>query len=93
MPSYQDAILLVLPMFHAFGQSLLLHGLKHGCKLIIMNSFQPAEYLQNMQDFKVSHFLTKVPIPILHTKGNIFAKCGYNNGIKVHCVISNRNRL
>lgn len=54
----EDRILLVLPMFHAFGATAgMLHSLLHGCAFIPIARFQPAEVAEAIRRLKATVFL------------------------------------
>ena len=58
-------VLALLPMFHIFGFTvIMLCGLARGARLITLSRFEPARFLQALQEHRVTH-LAVVP-PMLH---------------------------
>ncbi|NCC51426.1 MAG: long-chain fatty acid--CoA ligase [Spartobacteria bacterium] len=53
----KDAILVVLPMFHAFAATAgMLYPLLHGCTLVPLPRFDPAEVAQTIQRHRIAMF-------------------------------------
>ena len=49
-----EAVLTMLPFFHAYSQSLMMgFALSRGCELIILQGFEPKMFLQTLDDYKV----------------------------------------
>ena len=49
-----DALPFFLPMFHIFGLIVVLNALSNGKTLVIMDKFNLAQYLQLIEQHKVS---------------------------------------
>ena len=50
----ETVLITVLPFFHIYGQLIMMGaGLFQGCKLVVLQRFEPEKFLQAMQDHKV----------------------------------------
>ncbi|GMW02063.1 MAG: long-chain-fatty-acid--CoA ligase [Candidatus Hydrogenedentota bacterium] len=55
--SCDDNVLVVLPLFHSFGHTCLMHvGVMAGATLVLLPRFEPASVLQAMQDENITMF-------------------------------------
>ena len=52
-PDFQLTILLMLPMFHMYGQSMLLFGLLRGNKIVTLPRFVPEKFLAAIEKYRV----------------------------------------
>ncbi|XP_013184574.1 uncharacterized protein LOC106130303 [Amyelois transitella] len=61
----QDAVLLILPMFHAYGLSIImLHKLSVGLKLVTLPRFQPDTFLQALLEYKINLLYLAPPLAL-----------------------------
>jgi len=64
-----DVILAVLPFFHIYGMQVLMNGvLFHGAKTVTMPRFDVAEFLQIIQDHRITRIAAVPPIVLALAK-------------------------
>jgi acyl-CoA synthetase (AMP-forming)/AMP-acid ligase II len=64
-----DRILAVLPFFHIYGMTVLLNAALHArAQLVIMPSFDLAEFLGNIADHKCTHAFIAPPVAVALAK-------------------------
>jgi acyl-CoA synthetase (AMP-forming)/AMP-acid ligase II len=64
-----DRILAVLPFFHIYGMTVLLNAALHArAQLVIMPSFDLAEFLGNIADYECSHAFIAPPVAVALAK-------------------------
>ncbi|WP_413768790.1 AMP-binding protein [Rhodococcus pyridinivorans] len=64
-----DVVIAVLPFFHIYGMTVLLNAALHNRpRLVIMPKFDLAEFLQNIQNFKVTYAYIAPPVAVALAK-------------------------
>ncbi|KAF9353051.1 putative fatty-acid--CoA ligase FadD10 [Mortierella sp. NVP85] len=62
---HDNIALAVLPMYHIYGIQLhLIYGVYNGVKTVVLQKFNPVDFLKTIQDFKIK-YLNLVPPQIL----------------------------
>ena len=53
-PDFQMTIMVMLPIFHMYGQAMLIFGLIRGYKIITLPRFIPDKFLGAIEKYRVS---------------------------------------
>ncbi|XP_053608885.1 uncharacterized protein LOC128674409 [Plodia interpunctella] len=62
---HQDSLLVILPMFHAYGLSILmLHKLSQGLKLVTLPRFQPDTFLTALLEYRINMLYLAPPLAL-----------------------------
>ncbi|KAG0300927.1 putative fatty-acid--CoA ligase FadD10, partial [Dissophora globulifera] len=65
IPMHENIALAVLPMYHIYGiQAHLMYGVYNSIQTVVLQKFNPVDFLQTIQDFKIKS-LTLVPPQVL----------------------------
>nr|XP_006819574.1 PREDICTED: 4-coumarate--CoA ligase 1-like [Saccoglossus kowalevskii] len=64
-----DTLISVVPFFHIYGMAVILsNGLKLGTKLITLPKFEPEQFLQTIETYKVNHGMLVPPLMVFLAK-------------------------
>ena len=67
--SPDDVVIAVLPFFHIYGMTVLLNAALHNrSRLVTMPRFDLVEFLENIQNFKVTHAYIAPPVAVALAK-------------------------
>ncbi|KAG0291327.1 putative fatty-acid--CoA ligase FadD10 [Dissophora globulifera] len=65
IPMHENIAMAVLPMYHIYGIQLhLMYGVYNGVQTVVLQKFNPVDFLQTIQDFKIKS-LNLVPPQVL----------------------------
>ncbi|XP_077977727.1 uncharacterized protein LOC144433294 [Glandiceps talaboti] len=66
--SEEDTVLAFLPFFHIYGMAFMNHALMQGARLLLIQGFEPENFLRTIQDHKATYLPIVPPVALFLAK-------------------------
>jgi acyl-CoA synthetase (AMP-forming)/AMP-acid ligase II len=72
-----ETLMIVMPLFHVAGVNVSCAGLAHGCRVIVVRDFVPAEALATLRDEAVAHTFIAPAMILMMLQSSAIADGGF----------------